>query len=80
MVENSPRLVQYRIPLKPIYTSCSAQATSPEKSQYRVRFDRGVAYFEVDLTLVDKPPSNPAAITYRAVLTGRPFVRWAIAD
>ncbi len=80
LVEKGPRFVQYEVPLKPDYATCSARAIAPYNSQYSVRFNHGIAYFEVDLTLLDKPPSTPAVVTYRAVLTGRPYVRWAIAD
>ncbi len=80
LVEKGPLFVQYEVPLKPDYATCSTRAIAPYNPQYSVRFDRGIAYFEVDLTLLDKPPGTPAVVTYRAVLTGRPYVRWAIAD
>lgn len=80
VVSATPQWVEYSAPLKRTFTSCVAQAGSDSELPYRFRFQQGKVFFQIDLRSINRNPSTPAAITYKAVLTSRPYVRWAIAD
>ena len=78
-VVNRSTVVEYRAPLKSEFASCVGRASSTDYP-YRVRFEQGSVFFRVDLTQANRNPATPAEITFQALLTGRPYVQWAIAD
>lgn len=80
LVSAKPQFVEYSALLKQAFVSCIAQAGSGSELPYRFRFQQGKVFFRIDLKSINRNPSTPAAITYKAVLTSRPYVRWAIAD
>lgn len=80
LTASGSQFVEFQAPLQPKYRSCVGQAVNQEMAYYQVRFAQGKVHFRVDLTAINKNPSTPTRITYKAILTSRPYVRWAIAD
>ncbi|UBF26150.1 hypothetical protein K9N68_32275 [Kovacikia minuta CCNUW1] len=75
-----PQLIEYSAPLKQDFASCLARTNPDADLPYYFRLQQGRLFFRIDLRSINRNPSTPAAITYKAVLTSRPYVRWAIAD
>ncbi|MEH1839361.1 MAG: hypothetical protein V7L20_11450 [Nostoc sp.] len=71
------QFVEFVSPLRSNYASCVGQTRGQDDTFYNVEFKNKKAYFRVDLR-----KSNPPGrlITYKSVVTSRPYVRWAIAD
>jgi hypothetical protein len=80
LVSSKPQLIEYSALLKQAFASCVAQAGSGSDLPYRFRFQQGKVFFQIDLRSINRNPSTPAVITYKAILNSRPYVRWAIAD
>jgi hypothetical protein len=78
LISSSKKFAEFKAPLKKAYVSCVGKANSGDYPYYRFRFDRGNVYFRVQLP--KDTPSNPSEINRRGIISGRPYVRWAIAD
>ncbi|KYC36033.1 hypothetical protein WA1_40540 [Scytonema hofmannii PCC 7110] len=74
---NNKQFVEFVSPLRINYASCIGQTQNQELTFYNVQFKNKQAYFRIDLRKINAPARE---ITYKAVVTSRPFVRWAVAD
>ncbi|MGF2037805.1 MAG: hypothetical protein RMZ43_021215 [Nostoc sp. CmiVER01] len=79
VASKNKQFVEFVSPLRSNYASCVGQARGQEYTFYNVEFKNKKAYFRVDLRKINAP-GRPSVITYKSIVTSRPYVRWAIAD
>lgn len=72
------KTAEYEASLKPEFANCKGQILPTPDHPYRVQLANGKLLFRLELP--PDTPAHPSLITYRAILTGRPYIRWAIAD
>lgn len=77
-VAGTAKTAEYQAPLKPSFTSCVAEVRPSADLPYRLIWEDGRLTFRVELPA--DTPANPSQISQRAILGGRPYVRWQIAD
>lgn len=69
---NNKQFVEFGSPLRINYASCIGQTQNQELTFYNVQFKNKQAYFRFDLRKIHAPARE---ITYKTVVTSRPFVR-----
>lgn len=77
-VTGTAKTAEYQAPLKPAFASCVAEVRPSADLPYRLIWKDGRLTFRVELPA--DTPANPSQISQRAILGGRPYVRWQIAD
>ncbi|ABB57976.1 hypothetical protein [Synechococcus elongatus] len=77
-VTGTAKTAEYQAPLLPDFASCVAEVRPSADFPYRLVWKAGRLTFRVELPA--DTPANPSRISQRAILDGRPYVRWQIAD